>query len=177
LFTYISNDSFQQLLVFRPGRLLMCGGLAFCVDDISEEELERFFLPEELDAFRKVGHGESFFWSRRPVLPFKMTRTSNEIHLIGWGNREKEVNLPETGWAKWESFQDGKWKHLHPTKVLIPAMRGCEKKIWFDISNPIAAILAERDGEKRAYMITEPASEEYKELTGHDRMPKFKIEV
>lgn len=151
----------------------MCGGIAFDIDEISEGELLNFFLPDELAAFQRLGRAESFFWAKRPVLPVKTSPKAGAIHLLDWGNREKGTDFPRTGWAKWESFQEGKWNHLHPEKVLIPAISGCEKKVWFEISDPIAGIIAERDGLRRAYMITEPASDEYRNLTGHDRMPKF----
>lgn len=120
-----------------------------------------------------MGHAENFFWSRRPVLPFVKSSGLTDVHLADWGNRENDIDLPKTGWVRWESFGEGEWNHLHPTKILIPAYRGCEKKVWFDIGDPIAGILAEKDGIVRAYMITLPANDEYRALTGHDRMPKI----
>ncbi|MBT3181399.1 MAG: hypothetical protein HN337_02700 [Deltaproteobacteria bacterium] len=151
----------------------MCGGIRFEIDGITEEEFLKFFLPDELAAFQRMGFVESLFWSRRPLLPVKTSIKAGAIHLLDWGNRDKDIDLPQTGWTKWESFEKGKWNHLNPKKILIPAIQGCEKKKWFDIDNPIAGIVVEKCGVKHAYMITEPASEEYEEFTGHERMPKF----
>lgn len=152
----------------------MCGGIALDFDDVSADELERYFLPEEIDAFRRTGRIESFFWSRRPVLPMHPNGCeSDPIKLIDWGNREKNVDLPKTGWARWESVNAGRWNHLTLKEISIPVRRGYEKRVWFDITGTIAGILAEKNGIVRAYMITIPADDEYRSLTGHDRMPKI----
>jgi hypothetical protein len=152
----------------------VCGGISFSLEGISWDELAKFFEPPELDAFRKEGRGQSVFWGRRPILPVRLSRDRESgIHLFDWGNREKDVDLPKTGWAKLESLEAGRWNWLKPTKVLIPALRGVEKGVWFDIDGSIAGVLVERDDVRRAYMVTEPASDEYKEMTGHGRMPKI----
>lgn len=152
----------------------MCGGISFSLEGISWEELAGLLLPEELDAFRKEGLGRSVFWGRRPILPVSLSRDPKSgIHVFDWGNREKDIDLPRTGWAKYESLQAGRWNWLSPTRVLIPALQGVEKGHWFDIDGAIAGVLVERDGVKRAYMVTEPASEQYLEMTGHGRMPKI----
>jgi hypothetical protein len=148
----------------------MCGAIQFEFDNISEEELLKFFEPGELAAFRKMGFAESAFWARRPVLPALQAQA---LHLYDWGNREKNVDLPKTGWAKNESLEAGRWNHLHPKEIEIPAERGCEKKVWFDIAGSIAGALVEKNGVVRAYMITVPSSEDYQSKTGHDRMPKL----
>ncbi len=149
----------------------MCGGITFKLDDISEEELAIFFMPDELAAFRAMGYAETFFWSRRPVLPASLQ--PHEIHLYDWGNREKNIDLPRTGWARIESIDAGKWDCLHPKPIIIPAQRGYEKKVWFDIAGGIEGVLVEKDGIVRAYMLTIPSSKEYEAKTKHNRMPKI----
>ncbi|OGQ45785.1 MAG: hypothetical protein A3I05_08750 [Deltaproteobacteria bacterium RIFCSPLOWO2_02_FULL_44_10] len=57
--------------------------------------------------------------------------------------------------------------------MLIPAKRGCEKKVWFDLDKDIKAVLVQKDGMERVYMITEAATSEYKKLTKHERMPRL----
>ncbi len=152
----------------------MCGGISFSLEGISWEELAGFLEPAELDAFRREGVGRSVFWGRRPILPVRLGRDPESgIHVFEWGNREKGVDLPRTGWAKLESLEAGRWDWLKPVRVLIPALQGVEKGHWFDIEGSIAGVLVERDDAKRAYMVTVPASPEYRGLTGHDRMPKI----
>ena len=150
----------------------MCGGIAFNFDDIAEDELMKFFLPEELSAFRAMGYAESFFWARRPVLPAIIASAEAAVHLYDWGNREKDVELPKTGWARTESLDAGRWNYLHPMPIIIPCERGYEKKVWFEIMGGIEGVLVEKDDITRAYMLTVPSSKEYAAKTGHDRMPK-----
>ena len=56
---------------------------------------------------------------------------------------------------------------------MIPAQRGCEKKVWFDLTADIKAVLVQKNGVERVYMITEATTPEYKELTKHERMPRL----
>jgi len=194
----------MDLRLIVNGCIYMCGGLTFKFDDVSEEELLRFFTAEELAAFRALGHVETFFWARRPVLPAILRAPHpsplpkgerddisipspqgeriggeggfvprNDIHLYDWGNREKEVDLPKTGWARSESLAEGRWNYLHPKPIVIPAELGYEKKVWFDIWGTIEGVLVEKNGVIRAYMLTVPASAEYQAKTSHDRMPKL----
>jgi hypothetical protein len=148
----------------------MCGGIAFNFDLISEEEIRLFLSAQELRAFKKTGEVETFFWSERPILPAEF---EGAVHLFDWGNREKTIDLPRTGWARIESLSAGKWNWLNPKEIIIPAARGYEKKVWFNIAKGIHGVLVERDGVERVYMITEPANAKYQNLTKHDRMPKF----
>lgn len=153
----------------------MCGGIAITFSDVTEEELLFFFPPEIVARLRAAGRVESFFWSPRPLLPvFFSGQAGGKPRLIDWGNREKEIPLPRTGWAREESLQQGRWDHLRLKGMMIPARQGYEKKVWFDIAGGIDGVLAEKDGIVRAYMITLPADEAYAKRTGHDRMPKIR---
>lgn len=149
----------------------MCGGIGFNPNLISEEELLRFFTQEEVDYFFKTGEAQIFFWSIRPVLP---AETAGAVHLFDWGNRDKNIDLPKTGWARIESLEAGRWNYLNPVEVIIPASRGYEKKIWFNTPDKLKGVIVEKDGNQRIYMITKPADQDYINLTGHDRMPVFK---
>lgn len=147
----------------------MCGGLAFPIKRIPKNELEKWFKPLELKEFEKSGTAQTFFWSQKPVLPIV---DGEKVKLVAWGNRDKNVKLPQTGWAKQESVDGGKWFYLHPQEVVIPVERGCERKHWFDVSSGgFRGLLVEKDGEAHAYMITKAADPNYLKLTGHDRQP------
>ena len=56
-------------------------------------------------------------------------------------------------------------KIMYFKKVLV------KKKVWVDLDKDIKAVLVQKDGIERVYMITEAASAEYQALTGHERMP------
>jgi hypothetical protein len=147
---------------------LMCGGIAFKISKIPKKELERFYSKFEIEKFEKSGEVESFFWSKKPVLPVEI---NHKVSLFDWGNRDKAVPLPQTGWAKDESLDSGKWDYLNPINAKIPVEKGYEKGVWFEPKGDFAAVLVEKDNKSAAYMVTKPASEGYKKLTGHDREP------
>ena len=94
-----------------------------------------------------------------------------ELRVFDWGNREDSLKLPKTGWLRVESLQAGKWNYLKPAPVVIPALQGVEKKVWFGIEHGIQGFLVRRGDQQRVYMLTVPPTEEYRLLTGHDRMP------
>ncbi|MFH1668014.1 MAG: hypothetical protein ABH884_03270 [Candidatus Komeilibacteria bacterium] len=142
----------------------MCGGVGFRIERISENELRQFYSPDELKEIKNNGQATSFFWSAKPVLP---VQEKNEVRLYNWGNRDKEIKLPTTGWAKQESLKQGKWNHLEPKIVNIVAEQGYEKGVWFKIKKGLKGVLVKN----RVYMLTQPADHDYQELTKHDRMP------
>jgi len=146
----------------------MCGWIGFSYSDIKKEGLSDFYTKDEIAEFKKDGEIRSYFWQKRPVLPIIV---ESGVKLVDWGNRDKSIKLPKTGWARIESVIENKWKYLHPTEVIIPARRGYEKKVWFDIENGIKGLLVEREGHVAVYMITEKADDEFMANIPHDRMP------
>lgn len=148
----------------------MCGAVAIKYDSAMKEELTRFFTAKVITRFETNGEIVFGYWDKRPMLPI---RKGKEICFIDWGNRDEKLPLPKTGWARLESLLEKKWDHLKPKVVLIPVQRGYEKKVWFDLTADIKAVLVQKDGIERVYMITEAATPEYKELTGHNRMPRL----
>jgi len=146
----------------------VCGGIGFSYSDIKKDELSDFYTSDEINEFKRDGEVRSYFWQKRPVLPIIV---ESGIKLFDWGNRDKNIKLPKTGWARIESVIENKWKYLHPTEVIILARRGYEKKVWFDIKNGIKGLLVERDGREVVYMITEKADKEFMANIPHDRMP------
>ena len=72
----------------------------------------------------------------------------------------------------------GKWKPWHPRPVLIPAISFLEKGhdhqsycITLASNMAIQALLAERGGEQRVYIVTEETPPEYHWI--HDRWPRL----
>lgn len=148
----------------------MCGAVSIQYDSAMKESLSKFFAAEEIARFEQNGEIVFAYWDKRPVLP---VRKGNEICFFDWGNRDDTVPLPKTGWARLESLLEKKWDHLKPKVVLIPAQRGCEKKVWFDLTADIKAVLVQKDGVERVYMITEAATPDYQAMTKHERMPRL----
>ena len=150
----------------------MCAGISFPLSLVDDNELHRFLTTKEIAGRADDGYLEIFFWDARPFLP---VLEEGKVHLYDWGNREKDLKLPKTGWAMQESLRDGRWDWLSPKLVLIPAFMGSEKKKWFLTPEGIKAIKVRYHNITRVYMITSKASQEYLRFTGHDRMPMAKI--
>jgi hypothetical protein len=146
----------------------MCGGVAWKMKQIPKIEMVKYYSPELLARFETEGRVEAFFWDKQAVLP---VNTKDGVQLKLWGNKDKELKLPKTGWARSESLAEGKWDYLLPEPVDIPVDSGYEKKTWFDFKTGTKGILVNNNGEERVYMITQEASEEYERETGHDREP------
>lgn len=148
----------------------MCGGIAFKLSKVPKSELARIYGKEKAALLAKRNEAESRFWDERPVLP---VIEGGQINLYDWGNRDKNIGLPKTGWAKDESLRAGKWDSLKPQDVTIAAEKGCEKGVWFETPGGISGIKVTEGKEERVYMVTKTASEGYRQKTGHDREPKI----
>lgn len=145
----------------------MCGGIVASAGRIPKKDLKKFYSAEQVKEIEKSGELSSFFWNSKPALPVE---EGQEVHLLPWGNRDKNIKLPQTGWARKETLDQGHWDYLKPKRVHIPISKGYEKKVWFSFKSGTEGIVVEKSGDKRVYMITEPADEEYLQKTMHDRM-------
>lgn len=148
----------------------MCGGVGYTIKNISDQELKKFFSPSLIDKIKENKRIETFYWYKDPILPVK---TKRGIQLMIWGNKDKNLKLPQTGWAKQESLTVGKWNWLHPEIVDIPVDSGYEKKVWFDLPEGTKGVIV-KDSQKnveRVYTVTKPASKKYIDETSHDREP------
>jgi hypothetical protein len=153
----------------------MCGGVGFKIKNLPKSELRKYYSPALIKRFSEAGKIESFFWEKNSVLP---VRTKKGIQLKLWGNKDENIKLPKTGWAKIESIKIGKWGYLHPEIVDIPVDSGYEKKVWFCLPQGTKGVVVQKGNNERVYMITKEADEVYKLITKHDREPlgnkKFK---
>ncbi len=154
----------------------MCGGVIFPYRKEYAEALALSYSPEELAEFERTGQVRSLYWQRgQPVLPVQTDNEEDEgspgLVLMRWGNRDKAAPFPQTGWARIDSIEAGKWSHLRPKPVLIPVSYGVEKGKWFPIDSGIMGVLVQRKGEERVYMLTGQATPEFLGATRHERMP------
>lgn len=146
----------------------MCGGVRFNYHDQLESALEETYGIEQTTRMRESGIVQTVFWQPRPVLPVVLGDT---LRLLDWGNRDAKQKLPKTGWIREESLNTGKWDHLRPIPIQIPAFQGLEKRVWFGITHGICGYIVQHSGIERVYMLTRAPTPQYTTLTGHDRMP------
>lgn len=148
----------------------MCGGIGFKIDKISDSDLELFYSSKDLEKIRANNFAYSFFWNEKAVLP--VIENNSKSALLSWGNKDPNLKLPKTGWAKEESIEDGKWKYLKPAEVIIPAVKGYEKGKWFEVKGKgIKGIVISKDDKKYIYMVTKKANQKYLKKYQHDRQP------
>src|SRR5437868_6513394 len=116
----------------------MCGGVIFPYRKEYAETLAQIYPKGAVEEFEQTGQVRSLYWQRgaEPVLPV-MTQEGDgkqpKHELLLWGNRNKDLQLPKTGWARLNSITAGKWAYLKPEQVLIPVTYGVEKGKWFGI--------------------------------------------
>ena len=154
----------------------MCGGVMFPYKTEYRGDLEQFYSPEDVDEFSEGGVVRSLYWQRgEPVLPVVVPADAEgsepRERLLRWGNRDKKAPFPQTGWARIDSIEQGKWDYLKPKQVVIPVTYGVEKGKWFPIEKGIQGVVVERGGEQRVYMLTDDATPEFLDTTHHGRMP------
>jgi hypothetical protein len=154
----------------------MCGGVIFPYKAEYKQFLEQYYSPEEVAEFEKSGTVRSLYWQKaEPVLPVAGPSkddgdSEEQVELMLWGNRDKDAPFPQTGWARKESLDMGKWSYLKPVPASIPVSYGVEKGNWFEIEHGIEGVVVEKAGEKRVYMVTEEADPEFLSKTHHPRM-------
>ncbi len=153
----------------------MCGGVIFPYRKEYGETLAQYYAQAEVAEFEKSGQVRSLYWQRgEPLLPVLFEDGEEETpryELMLWGNRSKDIPLPQTGWARLNSMAEGKWSYLKPEPVLIPVTYGVEKGKWFTIEHGIKGMAVQRAHHRRVYMLTDDANEEYLTMTHHARMP------
>lgn len=146
----------------------MCGGIQFAYATAHDAAIAGIFGDEQCAEARRSGVMTTTFWGRRPALP---VIDGAGWHIIDWGNRDAAINLPRTGWIRNESLSAGRWDHLSPRAVRIPALAGVEHGVWFAIDHGIHGYVVRRGSWTRVYMLTRAADPAFARLTGHDRMP------
>lgn len=152
----------------------MCAGLTLSLTAVDERLIAQRGLADRIVKQDDGSLALRFlFRDREALLPVNLDGLTT---IVLWGNRDKrDSKLPHTGWCRVESLSEGKWNWLHPKEVEIPAERGLEKGVWFSVpGHAIRGVLVEDTaGARHAYMLTQAATEKYRQMTGHDREPVF----
>ncbi|MCP4702632.1 MAG: hypothetical protein GY862_38095 [Gammaproteobacteria bacterium] len=118
-----------------------------------------------------------FFNTTKAKLPVRLK--SGDIAWTHWGRRIRESSdMPPGSSTRLELIHNGKWDSYRPRPVLIPATghmgKDREGKIhWFslDKSMLIQGLLAERNNERRIYVVTVESPRKYAHIS--DRWPNL----
>ena len=96
-----------------------------------------------------------------------------ELRIVRWGNRGGG-ELPKTLWTLQATIDSGAWADAGAEEVVIPASMGFDAGIWFAVTKGIRGLLVpDEKGEKRVYIICEPASPYYGVMTKSQWMPSL----
>lgn len=152
----------------------MCTVIAMQLSDFSEAVLTTYDLRPRVHC--RGGEQEvRFQWSDpEPVLP---VIDGGLLKIIPWGSRDRNGPLPTTGWTWRQTVEAGSWSWAAPEPVLIPAVYGCERGVWYRITEGINGLLVQGPSGPHVYMICEPPTRYYRVMTRSDRMPWLVGEV
>jgi hypothetical protein len=127
--------------------------------------------------------GRTFLRNKRPEVRFLWWQTPTILpvlweggfHLVPWGNKTHRGPLPAGGWIPRERIEDGDLAGMGAEEVVVPANFGHHKGTWFLISEGIrAALWRDRDGRPVVYLLTEEATNYYRNMTEQEpMMPVF----
>lgn len=152
----------------------MCLGISLSWRTLPDELIERHALQGQIITREEGADREVRFMYNDPV-PRLPALVDNRLDIYLWGNRDdKQSRLPRTGWCRIESLEEGRWRHLAPRRVVIPASFGLAKGVWFHVAEGMEGILVcDERRREHVYMLTCPAARYYEVMTKDPRMPVF----
>jgi hypothetical protein len=149
----------------------MCTAIALAVSDLPVELAQRHRLAARLHV--REGHEEfQFHWWQTPT--YLPVRWEGRLEILPWGGKLRHGLLPYGGWIAKERIASGLFDNAHPQEVMIPANLGYQKGTWFLIVEGIQGVVIETRQGPVVYMLTEPASNYYRNMTEQSpTMPVF----
>lgn len=114
-----------------------------------------------------------FDWWREPcLLP---VRWDGSLRLVSWGSKVRRSRLPQGYAVSRAQVESGLFANAGPEEVTIPASFGYHRGTWFLIEEGVRGVLlAAVPGGPVVYLLVEPASNYYRNMTGQSPlMPVF----
>jgi hypothetical protein len=108
----------------------------------------------------------------RPKIPIRRFGT---VQLARWGNSSgRSRALPRAALTRKDRVEAGEWAKYGGVEVEIPATFWCANGAWCYVREGIKGVLApDESGWAVCYVICEPATNYYKNMTGCEWMPVF----
>ena len=145
----------------------MCTGIAIAVSE----------LPVTLTADRRLvgrvykrGSMEEVqfhWWQTPPLIP---VQRDGRLQLMPWGSKDRRSRLPYGGWISRDLLNVGTLQNVHAEDVVIPANLGFHRGTWFLIVEGIRGVLIRDRCGPIVYMVTEPSTNYYRNMTEQEPM-------
>ena len=148
----------------------MFGGVALPLDQLSAVQVVQHGLTRRVHT--RNGALEVQFLARDAERLLPVIHGGGLV-LVRWGNRRGEsVQLPFTLWTLQATIDAGGWLETGAEEVVIPAAMGFDAGIWFAVTKGIRGLLVpDEKGERRVFVVCEPASHYYATMTKAAWMP------
>jgi len=144
----------------------MCMGIALPLYDLP---VTLHAVPEVVSRIHRRGEFDEvqFHWWNVPTsLP---VRWFGRVQLLRWGSKDRRARLPRGGWIDEASLEAGPLAGAAPEEVIIPAVLGHDKGMWFVITTGIRGVVVGDAGGPVVYMLTRPATNYYRNMTEQSR--------
>ena len=145
------------------------------MSELPVELVRRHRLAERV--YARAGQEEFRFqwWQVPTLLP---VLRDGRLEILPWGSKLRRGPLPYGGWVSQEHVAEGLFANASPEEVTIPANLGYQKGTWFLIVEGIRGVVIETRGGPVVYMLTEAASNYYRNMTEQSpTMPIFVNQV
>jgi hypothetical protein len=153
----------------------MCTGIAIARSELPLDLVRRHRLDERVYAREGREEFQFHWWQVPAVVP---VRWDGRLVVLPWGSKARRGPLPYGGWVSVEHVADGVFAGAAPDEAVIPANLGQHKGTWFLISEGIRGVVIRSRGGPVVYMLTEPASNYYRNMTEQSPlMPVFVNQV
>jgi hypothetical protein len=153
----------------------MCTAIALTPSEIPVALVRRHRLAERVHEREGRQEFQFHWWQVPTLLP---VRRDGRLDILPWGSKLRRGPLPYGGWISLEHIAEGVTAGAQPEEVVIPANLGLQKGTWFVINEGIRGVAIDTRGGPVVYMLTEPASNYYRNMTEQSpMMPLFVNQV
>lgn len=153
----------------------MCTAIALAPSEVPVALAQRYRLAERIHVREGREEYQFHWWQVPTILP---VRRDGRLEILPWGSKLRRGPLPYGGWISLNHIAAGVISGAAPEEVVIPANLGHEKGTWFVINEGIRGVAIETRGGPVIYMLTEPASNYYRNMTEQTpMMPLFVAQV
>ncbi|QDT32493.1 hypothetical protein [Thalassoglobus polymorphus] len=147
-------------------------GISLLRREVPDALIQSYRLQGRIARRTKDSDEELLFFDQHdfPRLPVWM---EGQLRFLPWGNRTSQSLLPRTHWCPFESLDAGNWSSLQPVEVVVPASFGCDRGVWYLITEGIRGVVVKDRQQQVVYPISTQATHYYEVMTRNRRMPNF----